>query len=459
MRLRSLALLTMGCALAWAVVLVALAAPAVVRAASCASKYTDISAGLFDVYANPSAAMDPVSNLLFVAYDNTANQDELYVNRCNLDGSNCSWHYVGPSFVKPFSLTPSAAVDTDGGRLLIAAEDDDTPSGTPTGVVFYCDLGVTRCKKVNITTFLGNNTGNNPQMAIDGEHGKLLMFTCCTTEGAVLVQCGINGTDCVNVNVSGQTGQRLGASWFTADARSGELAIVAWGGKTPTFVCDMDGTHCIFGYSGRYDESQVPTVGIDPTSGDLWVSSEWSIYRCDKHIQNCTTVLDMTPPSPLQGAAKYSRVLVDGTRGRAFVAVADQRNDTYTPGLFRCDFGGTGCDYYNISAGRGPKSAYQYAATLDESTGNVLVVTSDGSDPNVGLLSLFTGMSPALVGGHAAPLKCCAARAFLRSVVRLGRTLMPALVREIGKKAWRWTAHWRTICNCSRVAIRRCTFE
>jgi hypothetical protein len=382
--------------LTWAVALAALVAPAAVRAGTCTSTYTDISAGLYDVYANPSAAMDPVNNLLFVAYDNYAKQDALYVNRCNLDGSNCSWHNVGLTYTGPlYGFTPSVAVDANSGRLLVAATYYNQLWDKTWGVVFYCDLGVTSCKKVNITTFLGPNVGNNPQIAVDETHGTLLMYTCCTEDGAVLVQCGINGTDCVNVNVSGQTGQPLGGSGFTADARSGELVVVCGTTKSPTWVCDMDGTHCIYGHSGRYGGAQPASVGIDPSSGDLWISSEWSIYHCDKLIKNCTTVLDMTPPSPLQGATKYSRVLVDGTRGRAYVAVADQRNETYTPGLFRCDFGGTGCEYYNISAGRGQYSGYQITAVLDDSTGNVLIVASDGSEPKVGLLSLFTGTAAA----------------------------------------------------------------
>jgi hypothetical protein len=152
----------------------------------------------------------------------------------------------------------------------------------------------------------------------------------------------------------------------------------------------MDGTHCKFGHSGPYDVEWHPFVGIDPTSGDLWAVGENLILHCNKHIANCTVVLDMND-TLLQGATDQSRVLVDGTRGRAYVVVGDARNETSTPGLVRGDFGGTGCDYCNISAGRGPGSGDQITAALDERTGNVLVVTSDGSEPNVGLLSLYTG--------------------------------------------------------------------
>ncbi|TGM74423.1 chitobiase, partial [Leptospira mtsangambouensis] len=188
--------------------------------------HTDISAGQGDDSGNtPSTVIDPINTKLLVITHNAANNGKPSLFRCNLDGSNCSHTDISAGQGTNSGLSPSAAVDTLNGKLLVITQNGAN-NGKPS--LFRCNLDGSNCSYTDISAGQGNNSGNTPSTAIDPINAKLLVITQNGANNAKpsLFRCNLDGSNCSHTDISAGQGTNSGVNPSAViDPLNGKLLI------------------------------------------------------------------------------------------------------------------------------------------------------------------------------------------------------------------------------------------
>jgi hypothetical protein len=112
---------------------------------AASSRYVDISAGRgpgSGVF--PSAVIDSANAKLLVVTEDLENMTKASLFRCSLDGTNCTFADLSAGRPGQSGYNPSAAIDTQSGKLVVSAHDDATKKSHGPGI-FRCDLDGSSC--------------------------------------------------------------------------------------------------------------------------------------------------------------------------------------------------------------------------------------------------------------------------------------------------------------------------
>ncbi len=102
--------------------------------------HTDLSALVGDDTGfEPSLALDLPNNKLYVAARNNAQNDDVWLFRCNLDGSSCTHHDASACGESNLGFRPSAVLDSLNNRLLIASTGLDEVSLVSAPLTMFTD--------------------------------------------------------------------------------------------------------------------------------------------------------------------------------------------------------------------------------------------------------------------------------------------------------------------------------
>jgi hypothetical protein len=305
---------------------------------------SDISAGHVASDA-PSAVIDTAAGKLLVVTNN------MQVRRCNLDGSACT--FIDGSGGQPGAFGASAVIDAVNQRLLVVAQTYYMTLPYRGLILYRCNLDGTGCtaNDYSQTVYI-----SGPRAAIDTVNGKLVF---AATDGntvyhAGLYRCGLDGTGCTGTDVSAGWGDDSGFSPSLAlDLVNNKALVVSlqrFTGPNNSSMygpvlsrCNLDGTGCTLGsIAGVYTQTYAPT---------------------ETH-----SLID---------AVNHKLLVVTTVTGSS---------NAVTPTLLRCELDGTGCAFFDLSAGR---QGYALAPVIDTARGNLLTV---GVDDNGGA-ELFTACS------------------------------------------------------------------
>ncbi|TGK89503.1 chitobiase [Leptospira bourretii] len=193
---------------------------------SISETYFDLSAGqATNSGLSPSAVVDTRNGKLLAVTQNGAINNISSLFRCNLDGSNCSHTDISAGQGTNSGLSPSAAVDTINGKLLVITQNG-TNNGKPS--LFRCNLDGSNCSYTDISTGQGTNSGNTPSTAIDTINAKLLVITQNGANNGKpsLFRCNLDGSNCSHTDISAGQGTNSGVNPSAViDPLNGKLLI------------------------------------------------------------------------------------------------------------------------------------------------------------------------------------------------------------------------------------------
>ncbi len=135
--------------------------------------HQDISVGQTSNY-NPSIALDTTNNKILVAVRSLLHNNRPIVFRCDLDGTNCSYHDVSAGLRYRSGYNPSLAVDATNGQILISTNNYEA-SQKP--YLFRCSLEASNCSSEDISAGTGSDSGRTPQLLIDSANSKVRVVT------------------------------------------------------------------------------------------------------------------------------------------------------------------------------------------------------------------------------------------------------------------------------------------
>ncbi|MCW7502815.1 chitobiase/beta-hexosaminidase C-terminal domain-containing protein [Leptospira paudalimensis] len=208
--------------------------------------HTDISSGMNMNFANsPNAVLDLINQKLLVVTINNNGAGNLILIRCNLDGTGCIVTDISAGITSMSGIYRGVALDKFNQKLLVVsrnAGNNNKPS------LVRCNLDGTECSHTDISAGQGNGSGNTPSMALDTINGKILVVTANAANNSKLslFRCNLDGTMCSHSDIS--TGQSAGntRSIIFDSANQKFLVVTDYNGKVNLFRGNQDGSSTVF---------------------------------------------------------------------------------------------------------------------------------------------------------------------------------------------------------------------
>ncbi|MCB1193966.1 MAG: hypothetical protein H7A23_06560 [Leptospiraceae bacterium] len=249
--------------------------------------HTDISSSVVPIQSTrsgerPSLTVDVTSSKLLISTTNYANNKQLSLFRCDLDGSNCSHTDVSstatPSQGIGSGLYSKILLDSINSKLYIATTND---SNNKKPALYICNSDATNCNYYDISDGQGSNSGYYPSIAIDKVSSKILVATQNDANSGKLglFRCSLDGLGCKYTDISAGQGVDSGQySSMLTDPINSKIYVVTTnfenGKRLGLFRCELDGTNCKY-YdisAGKGDKSGwYPSMVFDDVNSKVLV--------------------------------------------------------------------------------------------------------------------------------------------------------------------------------------------
>jgi hypothetical protein len=229
---------------------------------------------------------------------------------------------------------------------------------------------------------------------IDVAAGKLLVATYNASNlvAVALFRCGLDGSGCVYANISAGQADASGESPSAVIDTANKKLLVATTSFTNNerpalFSSNLDGAIPAYAdisagegaLSGYYPSAILAGSNLLVVTSNGARDNRPGLFRCNLGGSGCGYV-DI---SAGQGGSSggYPSAVIDTVNNKLLVATTNGANG-HRPGLFRCAVDGTACSYSDISAGQGAESGWNPTAIVDTVDKKLLVVTANGTSPS-----------------------------------------------------------------------------
>ncbi|TGL85522.1 chitobiase [Leptospira congkakensis] len=338
---------------------------------------------------SPSAILDTRNSKLLIATTDQSDNNKSGLFRCNLDGTNCSYHDISSNQGTNSGFTPSIAIDEKNLKILVVTRNG---ANNNKPALFRCNLDGTNCSYHDISTYQANESGWHPSVGIDSINDKLLIVT--ENRGndykASLFRCDLDGTNCTHTDISANQGIYTGNTpHLSIDYLNQKLLVVIRSAtsKLSLRYCNLNGSNCVF-RDISITGLENPYGSIDYANNKFLIVANQSsstkplLIKCDRDGNNCTSV-NFANPNP-DKTGFYPNILIDKVNGKLIVTAIRKATFGYFPNAWQCDLNGNNCSYLDFGLNFGSDS---HPRTLfDSSFGKILIIANKatvGSKPNL----------------------------------------------------------------------------
>ncbi|TGM74412.1 chitobiase, partial [Leptospira mtsangambouensis] len=326
----------------------------------------------------PSAIIDRRNNKILIATSNQVNSSRLGLFRCNLDGTNCSYHDISSNQGANSGLSPAITIDEKNQKILVVTRNGANSNKL---ALFRCNIDVSGCSYLDLSTGQSNESGWYPSAAIDSINDKVLIVTENRGNDTKpsLFRCDLDGTNCSHTDISAGQGNATGYTpQLTIDYFNKKLmAVMRSVNKVSLRYCNLDGSSCAFRdipISGLEN----PHASIDYANNKfLIVANQTSntkplLIKCDRDGNNCGSVNFATSQPDKTG--NYPNLLIDKVNGKLFVTAIRKGTLAYFPNVWRCNLDGSSCTYLDFNLNFGGDAHPR--TLLDTNSGKILIITN-----------------------------------------------------------------------------------
>ncbi len=131
----------------------------------------------------PAIALDPKNERIVIVTQDETKGSRLLLTRCRYDGAGCSSVEIGASSPAESGHAPSVVVDTENEKILVVSHDQSN-AGKP--LLTRCNLDGSACRTIDFSAGQGNDSGEQPSLAIDPINGYLIAVTRAGGRPAVI---------------------------------------------------------------------------------------------------------------------------------------------------------------------------------------------------------------------------------------------------------------------------------